>query len=167
MFHCYFFWLALYLNLLAVHDSDKPGKLSGVWTEAMPYFRRGSLAEHIHECLRNHCLAIENVVSQICARDSVTGSERCKMRHVLRIVYSDYPARRNLELVWRGSDTASIDALVDYVYKQVRCQLAHARKGELKVLPYGEQDQQTMKEAKDVVELVARDMIAYQLASLP
>ena len=153
-------------NVIAIHDSDKPGKLAGVCTEAMSYFRRGMLAEHIHEQLRNHCLAIENVVSQICGSDGVGGREPTMMQHALKRVYTNDQARKNLRVVWRGTDPVIADALGDFVYEQVRCQLAHAKDGKAKMLPYSEQDVQTMRDARDVIIRVARDMIEHQLSSL-
>lgn len=153
-------------NVIAFHDSDKPCKLASLHTEAMSYLRRGMLADHIHERLRNYCLAIENVASWICKRDGVFGGEFKCVQHALATVYGEKQALRNLQVVWAGRLPEKDESLSERVYKQVRCQLAHAKDGEDKRMPYDEEDIKSMREDKDLVERVARDLIEYQLSAL-
>lgn len=154
-------------NVIAPHDSDKPGKLPGVATDAMSYYRRGELSKDVYERLRNKCLAIENVVSLICARDQVKAKhETERFQHAFQTVYRDSGRAKNLELVWKGSSETDLDDLGKYIHKHVRCQLAHAKDNMAKRLPYDENDTEAMMRAQDVVERVAQDLIRYQLAEL-
>lgn len=152
-------------NVIAFHDSDKPGKLASLHTEAMSYLRRGMLADHIHERLRNYCLAIENVASWICKRDGVCKGEFKCLQHALATVYGEKHALRNLQVAWAGEPPDEDQSLSERIYKQVRCQLAHAKDGKDKRMPYDEEDIKSMREDNDLVARVARDLIEYQLCA--
>jgi len=152
-------------NVVATYDSDKLGKLPGVVTDAMSYYRRGKLSENLYERLRNKCLAIENVVSLICSRDQITiKNETERFQHAFQTIYRDSERAKNVKSIWKGSSEADLDDLGKYVHEQVRCQLTHAKDNKPKRLPYDENDVNAMTRAQDVVDRVAQDLIRYQLA---
>lgn len=151
-------------RVIATHDSDKPGKLPGVTTDAMSYYRRGAVSENLYERMRNKCLAIENIVSLICSRDSLPNGGTSCYQHAFKVVYADAQNARNLEIVWKGSGGSDLEELAEYVYEHIRCQLAHAKDNKAKRLPYDENDVATVKRGQNVVERVVQDLIRYQLA---
>jgi len=147
-------------NVVATYDSDRPGRLPGGHTAAMSYYRRGGCAKDLYECLRNKCLAIENVVSLVCYRDQIVNTnETERYQHAIRTLYRDPERAKNLKSAWKGSRNTDLDDLGKHIYQHVRCQLNHAKDDRARRLPYDENDVKAVKRDQHLVDIVARDLI--------
>lgn len=167
-------------NIIAVRDSQKPGRINVKPSDAAAYYRRAHLTDDPFDRFRNLYFATENVSDRIRMKrglnkqglKEIYGGQSPELR-LLRLGLDEcfannlHPLIEATKRIYTFDNNQSlVPQVAEMLYKGHRCELNHSKASEDKKIPFSLQDEEEVKTALPLMDLIAISLLGYEETSL-
>lgn len=160
-------------NIIEARDSQKLGRIGVKPSDAAAYYRQAHLTNDPFERFRNLYLAVENIADRI-RTDKGLSKKQFSEHSLLQLALDTCFAKDMQPLIKVAKRVYALDKkqgiipkVAEILYKALRCQLNHSKASEDKKVPFNPQDEEEVKSALPLMDLVAKSLLGYEESSLP